>query len=357
MDIVTIKKVIEAALRACTPDNSTIFRYSISHSTISQPSITIFYNAEKVSGKSFPKDDPAISIALGCVLFNIKACCKSLSLTATVDIAPSESNPNQLALISLSTAMSEQPTTAPIDAIDKRHTDRGAYHKNLSTNDKEDIKRIVFGCAPHHTVLFKGSDKNKIIKLIQKASEIRFQVKEIHALLTHSLRFDNSQPDGLHIDTLALPPGGQYFLKYISNWKNLSFINKIGAYKFLALQETALLNNSPCLLLLKGGETKDDFIKSGEDLCNVWTMLNNAGYSVHPYYVIPDILHRLNNGTLPNKHVDQAKSLIHDGGNLVKEDGNLIYMILRIGKTKKVPVRSTRPTLDSLVSVEHSSPV
>ena len=353
MDIVTIKKIIQAALLGCTPDNSTVFRYAITPLTTNQPAIKIFYNSEKVAGKSFPKDDPAIYLALGCALYNIKACCKELSLEVSVDIATKENNSDLLAFISLSKLPPEkEEISSTIQVIKKRHTDRGAYHKKISEKDKKAIQDITTRSTRNSTLLFESKDKSSLIKLIQKASEIRFQVKEIHALLKNSLQFDNSQPDGLHINTLALPPGGKYFLKFISKWDNLALINKIGGYKLLAAQEIALLKNSPFLLILRGKGSQLDFISSGEELCHVWTSLNNAGYSVHPYYVIPDILHRLDMKTLPSKHHVQAEHLLFEGAALLEKDKEFVYMILRIGKTKKSANRSTRPDIESILSIE-----
>jgi hypothetical protein len=167
-----------------------------------------------------------------------------------------------------------------------------------------------------------------------------------------SLRFteeDVARGDGLDIRTLGLPPGGKQFLRLISDWSTLKALNRLGAYKLLALTETGLLSRAPALVCIVGGLDAGGIIDAGRLMCRVWIELNLAGIAVHPYYVVTDQIVRLREGTLAAGSEANIAEVDKEGSQLLNLRPNeALHMIFRVGYPKAEPVRSRRLPLEAV---------
>lgn len=188
--------------------------------------------------------------------------------------------------------------------------------------------------------------RKRLVRLVRLASEARFCNRDLHRWLFGSLRHTPeqvAQGDGLDMNALGLPPGGRGMLGFMSDWKRMSALNRIGAYKLLALSEVGLLSAAPALLCVVGGSQRHDMFDAGRLLTRVWTQLNLGGVAVQPYYVVTDQLNRLHAGTLAagfEAKIGAAERELH--ALLGPAEGEMLHMILRLGLPKREPVRSRR---------------
>ena len=253
--------------------------------------------------------------------------------------------------VHLRQAFKEQIPEDP--AVFARHTNRFAFHSRAI--DSETLRSISsLQEAPARLNVISDPDQiRKISKLVTAASEIRFQIKEVHLWLIDSLRFSEDEVakgDGLDINTLLLPPGGKIFLRLLSDWEHMKTLNRFGAYKLLAREEAKLISKAPALVAVTAPGNTAGLFASGQLMARTWTSLNAKKVAVHPYFVIPDQLNRLQGGVIPPKLVEKAK-LLQKGCQQVfgYNEGESLHMLLRVGYPKLDPQRSRRLPLEVLI--------
>lgn len=223
-----------------------------------------------------------------------------------------------------------------------RHTDRHPYLP-LSSNDLIDIPtspacRAISVVAPDNIRL--------VATAIQKASAARFNCKELHEWLFSSIRWTAEEIDtgtGLDINTLHLPPGGRIFMHWISPWPRMEMLNRFGAGRLMALADAAMVRKSPAIIAIVGGDSHQEAVEGGRLMQRIWLELNSRNISIHPYYVLTDLLNRRAAGKLDSSWhcaIDDASAMTREALNL--SPGERIHMLLRVGKPTCTPVRSRR---------------
>jgi hypothetical protein len=237
----------------------------------------------------------------------------------------------------------------------RRHTNRSAYSQTplaepiLKALNLEETSGLS-------TVCMTGKAIHEIATWVKRASEVRFQTEEVNAWFAESLRYGKHEAneDGLHVDTLGLPPGGGALLRLISDWKRLSFLNRLGAYKLFSKIEAENFVKTPLVLAILGEHGTSAF-EAGRHLQKTWLKLTELGLSAQPYYVVTDLLQRRLLGRVPEHCVgtaDWVGSRVH---NVFGADHTL-HCLLRVG----VPLRSMpvsgRLSLRQLLCRQNESP-
>ncbi len=234
----------------------------------------------------------------------------------------------------------------------QRHTNRFAFRPDLlpSAVTREFEQRWENGNRA--VLLVDRRQKSALVRLTRLCSEARFCNQRLHEWLIGSLRFtpeEIARGDGLDIRTLGLPPGGKQFLRLISDWRRLKTLNRLGAYKLLALSEVALLAAAPALLCVVGRAGARSVIDAGRLMTRIWTDLNLQGIAVHPYYVVTDQINRLREGTLAAGFEAKIAGVDENVRQLLKlEPAETLHMILRVGYPKAAPLRSRRLPLETV---------
>jgi hypothetical protein len=243
----------------------------------------------------------------------------------------------------------------------RRHTNRLPFRRTalepgtLARVDgaREGANRVALLLEPAH--------KKRLVRLVRMCSEARFCNRDLHRWLFGSLRHTPeavAAGDGLDMDSLGLPPGGRGLLGLMSDWGRMAALNRIGAYKLLALSEVGLIGAAPALLCVAGAADRRGAIDAGRLLTRVWTELNLQGIAVQPYYVVTDQLNRLHAGTLAagfDAKIAAAEDELHSLLGLAP--GEMLHMILRIGYPKAEPVRSRRLPLAQVFTDASGPPV
>ena len=310
--------------------------------------LSIKYDTPRVEGKTFPANSPATLLSLGATIENIILFSASYGYSTNHSINFQNLSPTHAkAIIDFQPTQQVTPSIFPDDnPIANRHTNRFSYHNKalpkLAINHLETLTRS----SARLLLINEKSTIHQVGKLVELASNIRFQTKEVHEWLGKSLRFskdDVKKADGLDIRTLDLPPGGSIFLKFISSWNRMKVLNKIGAYRLLAKIDAAPIKAAPAILAVIAPATPQGAIDAGMLMCNAWTYLNNEGIAAHPYYVVADQLARLRENTVPEQLTKSAKEIEQQcQTTLDLKKSETLHMFLRAGYPKKVPPRSLR---------------
>lgn len=342
-----ISMLLRAARAAPSADNSQPWCFSVGERMFS-----VAFDSERTGDGIFGPTSPATLLAVGALLENIQATARALGMDIQIENlidSPTVGFP-YLKVHLKQTFEGETPQDLAVFA---RHTNRFTFQSRAI--DPETLASIAsLHEAPAQLRIVSESDQiRKISRLVTLASEIRFQIKEIHLWLIDSLRFSEDEVargDGLDVNTLLLPPGGKTFLRFVSDWKRMQTFNRFGGYKITAREEAKLVGKAPLLIAVTAPRNSAGLLAAGQLMARVWTSLNAEKVAVQPYYVIPDQLNRLKDGALPAKLVEKAETLQNTCRQIFAYgEGESIHMLLRAGYPKSNPPRSRRLPLEALL--------
>lgn len=230
-----------------------------------------------------------------------------------------------------------------------RHTNRLAYRPEVAPTVASALENCGVGEVGVRVI--SGGGIREAADWVKQASEVRFQTREVNEWFAASLRYGDTADDfasGLHVSTLALPPGGVMLLKLMSDWNRLQWLNRLRAYKLFAAIEAANFQKTPLVVAITGSSGADDAFEAGRCLQRVWLKATESGLSAQPYYVVSDLLNRLESGGVPAQCLAQATALRGQVKSKFGEQARL-HCMLRIGEpVGRIPV-SGRLSLDRVM--------
>lgn len=305
--------------------------------------------------KGLGLDHPANLLALGAVIENLAQAANALQIPAEALETSLAGEQGPSACLSWS-----HEARAPIDetslALHRRHTNRGRFYtERLDATLHERLSAMTEG--PVRALVMTAEERcEPLRRLVRDASEIRFQTEEIHRWLSQSLRFtpdEIARGDGLDVATLMLPPGGRGLLKLSSDWKRMSFLNRLGAYRIFAALEAAMLRDCGALVVVVGPAQADGIeIAAGRLMQRLWIELNAHGWAVHPYFVLADQLARLRSGLVAKPFDAKVAAIAASTAELLHFRDETLFILLRVGLPRiPKPIRSRRLPIDSLLTV------
>jgi hypothetical protein len=337
-----IRQLAAAGASAPSADNSQPWRLRWDGSELA-----LSYAQRHEGHGVFGPSSHATLLSVGAVLENLHAALAANAIPAVWRWGDGSAQPYAALGIAASA-----PHFTPPEQLLGRHTNRLAFR---ATALPDALAERIAGRregANRLALLTDPARKARLVRLVRICSEARFCNQELHEWLFGSLRHTQQQVargDGLDLRSLGLPPGGKQLLGFIADWKRLSRLNRLGAYKLLALSETGLISAAPALLCVVGQADQRSVINAGRLLTRVWTELNAQGIAVHPYYVVSDQINRLRDGTLAPGFDEQVAAAERDLRALLElGDDEALHMILRIGYPKAEPIRSARLPLDAV---------
>jgi hypothetical protein len=345
---ITVRKLAELAHTAPSADNSQPWRLSWDGETLA-----IAYDTERVSGKTFPADSPATLLSIGAVVENIITVATDWDLQPQLEYREKlPSTEGEYARIHFLGSDQDNAKIGTDHCVSRRHCNRRKYTKTPVPITVSKALITLREGASRTLFIEEKSVIQRIASMVQLASEIRFQTREVHEWLGKSLRFSSrtaNRGDGMDIATLALPPGGGLFLRLVSDWHRMRILNRLGIYKVLSAIDSAPIKSAPGLIAVIGGTDALETINAGRVMGRTWTLMNSQGLSMHPYYVIPDQLARYRDGTIPSNLIASARSILQGCKRDFKlQKGETLHMIFRAGYSTKSPVYSQRLPLGAV---------
>jgi hypothetical protein len=346
MDANWVRKLAAVAALAPSADNSQPWTFHWGGSELA-----IAFTPRHHAHSVFRADSHATLLSVGAVAEHVQVALTANAVPARWQWPSDPAQGKPYSVVVLDNAPSN---FAPPQGLLQRHTNRLAFRPDsLSPQVIRDFNQYREN-SNRAVLLAEPQRKSTLIQLVRICSEARFCNQHLHQWLIGSLRFtpeEVARGDGLDVRTLGLPPGGEQLLRLISDWRRLAVLNRLGAYKLLALSEVALLAPAPALLCIVGRTDTRSVIDAGRLLCRIWMDLNLKGIAVHPYYVVTDQLNRLREGTLAAGFESRITGVSQQMSPLLNlEPAETLHMILRIGYPKAQPVRSRRLPLEAVFS-------
>jgi len=345
-----INALVNAAHFAPSADNSQPLGYAWDGQWMS-----VFYDSARVEGRTFGPKSPATLLTVGAALENIT----QLSNVFKIDLEFEKNRSDAR----LDTEYFRFRVSDPDKALDNyqanplfaRHTNRLPYQKKpISAVILEQFQRL----SEENARILVVNDRTAIKeagRLVDDASKIRFQTREVHEWLGKSLRFNKEEVDrgdGLDIATLGLPPGGSLTLKIIKDWRRMAVLNRIGVYKVLSFIDSQPVRQAPGLVAIISPGGYEDSLSAGQLMVRTWGMLNQQNLGVQPYFVISDQMFRLEGLAVPPPLVGQAERLAVNTRRLFSlKDPEKLQMLFRVGYQKRKPIHSRRLPIEDVVKI------
>jgi len=307
--------------------------------------LSLSFRPQEAAAKVFGEDRHCEHLTMGVVCENLVQAAQAAGLT--VDWTFNPGGPDYL-----SAAINAE--TSVTDALKRhslfdRHTNRLAYQRQPIDRAtlmsvaalREADCRLVIMPEPQRIA--------RVSQVVEAASRLRFRTREIHEWFGSVLRFSAKEVaagDGLDVATIDLPPGGRLLLRLIQDWRRMALLNRIGFYKLFARIEAAKVKNSAAIIAVVGPSGAASEVAAGRLMERAWILLNANGIAVQPFYVVTDLLRRLEADRTPPELMSDALDLRRRLTALLPGEGHL-HMFLRAGLPKQEPVRARRLPLSS----------
>jgi nitroreductase len=331
--------LVEAAASAPSADNSQPWCFDWDGHTLT---------ARVHRRGGFPADHHATTLALGAAAENLACALQAAGLDATAWRFGLPEADGVFAQGPVA-AIHALPALEPDPLWKRRHTNRLPYHRTIEPEIATQLDHCRAGGAAVRVMT--GPAIRQAADWVRQASEVRFQTREVNEWFAASLRYGDSAEDfasGLHVATLALPPGGVSLLKLMSDWNRLQWLNRLRAYKFFAAIEAANFQKAPLVVAITGATGPEAAFEAGRCLQRVWLKATELGLSAQPYYVVPDLLNRLESNGIPEQCLAQGIALREQIGREFGKDARP-HCMLRVGKPfGRIPV-SGRLSVDQVM--------
>lgn len=339
--------IIQAAMYSPSADNSQPWQYSWNETE----DLSVWCDPQ-LSGKATDQAFILTDLAIGCVIEAIRLQAMKLGFKAQIAYFP-DSNPLHVALVKFSPVAEELLIADDCELakyIPDRHTDRRfPFNGKLDVEVMRQLSQSLNDKNRQLHIFTDRKEINSYLPLIKKAESIRFRSEALHGELFQTVDFENPKPSqGMTLDMLGIEPFARPVFRYISSWRNMKKLNKIGASNMIAFRSVSLpVKLSPGLCLLTtSGKSRIDMVKAGQQMLRFWLTATKLGLSVHPY-AAPGVLSL----TKPELDTELRNELLEVEEGLAALQSNAAIMFFRVGVKKGLPARSQRRNIDTMLKI------
>ena len=230
--------------------------------------------------------------------------------------------------------------------------------KQLSQPVIESLRKAAGGRKETKLCLIeKGKEKNLLANILALNDRIVFENNKLHDFLFTHIRWSKDEiettRDGLSINSLELGAFQSQFMKVLSSWKVVQFMNIFGFSRFVPMQSYQLCKGASALCLLSfAGTGLDSYFNGGRALQRIWLTAASLGLSLHPMTGLVYLIHTVRSGGegLSNNHnkmllkaFDKLRELCPLGEN------ESIIMAFRIGYADPPSDKSLRLPMEKVL--------
>lgn len=341
----TLQKILEAGLAAPSADNEHRFRVSIE-----SPRRIRIVGPERAP-KLAAQARLLFLLSFGAVLENMRlsALAQGLASRVTWTGDPATDRP----VVDISLDPTAEPRDVLVDAIPVRHTNRTLIFKGpgLTASERKNIEAAaqdVTGCTL--SWLDDTTRRSVATRLAHAAETERFRSRELHEELFSCVRFDlgwsATCERGLPPGTLGVEVPLRAPFRWLCHWPVMRALHAVGAHHGLGLRSAGL----PVRLASNVAAVSTNLsfpwsaLEGGRALQRAWLALTLRGMAVQVFAAPAIYANAANNDVRPQLQT----RLIRDWRSILPE-GHVPVMLIRIGRAPEPPVRTARPSLESLL--------
>jgi nitroreductase len=351
MNLVSVKDIVEAGLKAPSGDNCQPWRLVVDGNSID------IFNVPERDTSLFNHAQRASLIAHGALLENMAVASRALGYEIAVATFPDKANRDHVASVFLKKSKPKDEPLYPY--IEKRTTNRKRYDsKPLSEEEKEVLLKASEPYAGCTLRLVEGKRKKTVCKAIGENDRIVFENRRLHRFLFDHIRWTEEEAlrtrDGLHIKTLELPVMDTLGFRLLKKWKVTQCMNALGSSRMVARRARKLCRSAGALGLVAVRENAaDGFLSAGRVFQRAWLEASRMGLSVQPMTGITFLIQKVllgQTGGLSETHIESIR-LAHKSVRSAFDVGLQIPTVLfRVGRAKPPSGKSLRIPGDDVVT-------
>ncbi len=334
-------RILTAGLAAPSADN----RHTIRFQVISDREVSLWGTSDYHTA-SYQRRALA-HVSLGAVVENISI--QAAAIQRSVHIRLNlESDPSRplLGLLFSEGAGSHADLAA---WIPERHTNRALAFRGpeLSAMERAEISAVVTADLPGCRLAWCGVDidRSQVLRLVRVAEAERFRVRNQHAELFSSVRFDvgwkRTCAEGLPPGALGVEPFLRLPFRALSNWPVMRTLNLLGGHSLMGVRAGQL----PCALapdvavVLAPDDSPASLLEAGRMFQRAWLKLTSMGRAFQPFAASALFGLRANDAVEP-----EFRARARDGWRRVTGEATPV-IVFRTGFAKPPMVRASRPPL------------
>lgn len=325
----------------------------------------LYYDGTKLHLINLPERDTSLYnvgdiasfIAFGAMIENMNITAQSLGYIPSVTVFPKGGRSRLVASIGFDKGQTVNDPLLPY--IPQRCVNRKPYQrKQLSQPVTDSLQKAAGERKEARLCLIeKGKEKNLLANILALNDRIVFENEKLHDFLFTHIRWSKDEietsRDGLSIHSLELGAFQSRFMKVLSSWKIVQFLNRVGFSRFVPMQSCQLCKGASALCILSyAGTGPGSYLNGGRALQRIWLTAASLGLSLHPMTGLIYLIHTLSSGGegLSNDHkkmllrsFDTLKELCPLGAN------ESYIMAFRIGYADPPSDKSLRVLLEKVL--------
>jgi hypothetical protein len=287
-----LTRILDAAIRSPSGDNCQPWAFQFP----SDETIVVSTATERAKSFFDYRLHGAL-MSLGAVIENIRVQAAAEGFTIDVDYNGSGHEEEHAVVISLLADPNLMPEKAAVAAMLSRTVNRRPYLP-LRTSEKvlgELLQGPVEGTGV--SAINRWRDINRWSRVAYVADRIRYSHPLIHEELFKRLLMDRESIEreraGLEIDRLGAGPIIKPLMQLIKPWDRMTKLLRFGMDRMLASHTRLMCYLSGSLLLVSIDEdTREHWIRAGEQMQRLWVKAHQMGLCVHPVTVSLYLDHR-----------------------------------------------------------------
>ncbi len=335
--------ILNAGLAAPSADN----RHTIRFRVISEREVTVVGTPE-YDGAAYQRR-ALTQVSLGAVIENIAIRAASLQsrvdITSTLDARPSQP------LVRLVFDEGAKPEPLLDAAIGERHTNRAVLFRGPALTDsaRSEINAVISADQSGCRLAWCGKDLDRgaVLRLVRQAEAERFRVRNQHAELFGSVRFDvgwkETCTEGLPPGALGVEPFLRGPFRALGHWPVMQTLNVFGAYHLMGIRAGYL----PCALapdigvVLAPDDSPESLLAAGRMFQRVWLKLTAMGRAFQPFAASALFALRANDAVAPALR-EKMRSHWKNPAR-----GDTPVIVFRAGLARPPSVRTSRQPLEN----------
>jgi hypothetical protein len=345
--------LISAAIRAPSGDNCQPWAFRCVGNEIH------IYSLPERSKSFFDYQQVGTLLSVGAVIENIRVQAGQYDIDVAVDYVGGYGYEKPTGIVRLNhMAGKSQPCDSVVDSMLKRTVNRRPF---LPCAPSAKVLKSLAGDTVEGTaitIIHHRSEISKWAHTVYLADLIRFTHPEIHHELFSKILLNRSEVErkrlGLEYNRLGLGPLASLVLRWLRPWDRMARLSNWGVHKLLAGQSKLLTKATGALVLVTIPEdTKEGWIRSGEQVERLWIRAQHLGLCVHPVTVALYLDRRYRNEGTTNFlpcHTPILEELNQNLSDLTSR--KVGAMLFRIGYGVRMRTPAVRMSIDSFILPE-----
>ncbi|WP_124710389.1 Rv1355c family protein [Gordonia insulae] len=339
--------IAHAAARAPSAGNQQPWQIVVDDS-----SVTIALDPDRTS--TLDVEHRASAVAVGAALYNAELAATTRGVLVSTEITGAGDRVAGRVVFDPTRQASESPEVGgQLAAALARSTRRGPGDGTPLSSD--DLARFVDVSTTDRTRLVAIADRaglDRYASIVSRSDRLRFLTPALHREMFLELTADPSDPVGIDIASLALPPAMAGMLDVLRRPDVMALLDEWDGGEALGRDAAARVESaSGVLLLVQQGTRAADYLRAGRTMQQLWIAAEQLGYAVHP--MTPTFLYALDDDTarsLSDEHGDELVGLrreMRDAWSLADDEAPTVALRLsRSGMPVEVSRRLSQPPVE-----------